>query len=630
MNSPSKTLIESTVADLRRHSPFDAMEPAHLVALAASIELGYHAAGDTVLAPSTTPVTHLFIVQKGEIAGKSADADAEGGLRLVLSEGECFPVGAMISRRPVTLRFVAVKDSFVYRLPMAAFEQAMDVSRPFRDFATRRLAALLDQSQRLLQGQYSSRLADTRNLTRPLKSVLRRAPVTVDASAPLLEVLTTMKSLRIGSVVVIDAAERPMGIFTERDVLNRVALAGTPLDTPVERVMTQKPFSLPAHADVLEAAQAMARFRFRHVLVMEEGKLAGVVSERDLFSLQRLSVGDVAKSIELAQDAEALAHAAGSVRALAGSLLAQGVAAAQLTHLVTILNDAILKRALTFAGFDFSREDWCWIGLGSEGRMEQTLATDQDNALVFVSAGETDLAVVRESWLDRAQRANAILDQCGFPRCKGDIMASNPRWCMTAEEWRATFLGWMQGGNGEALLNAAIFFDFRTLAGNARLAGELRTWLNEAAPRHPLFLRQMAVNALQVRPPLGLIRDFVVDDERFPGTIDLKQLGARPFIDAARVYALKEGVDATNTAERIRALAPILRMSADESESLCGAFHFIQMLRLRQQEGRNGEAGLPPNRLDPDELNELDRRILKEALRQARKLQSRLEMDFTA
>ncbi len=645
---PAPSLIASTVADLRRHAPFDAMELSALQALAGKLSLAYFAKGSTLLAPGNEPVKCMFIIQKGAVTGVEPNAQSGQGWALTLSEGECFPVGALIARRPSVLCYSASEDTFCYRLLHEDFEHVMDVSRPFRNFATRRIAALLEQSRRSVQSQYTARISDAHSLANPLRSIIHRDPVTVPPDTPIRVVLERMKALRIGSVVVVDAARSPVGIFTERDVLDRIALAGIPQSSTIDVAMTPNPFSLPAHAALFEAAQAMARFRFRHVLVMEEGKLLGVVSERDLFTMQRLSLGELAKSIEQAAGADSLAHAAGEVRRLATALLAQGVGAEQLTQFVTTLNDSIVSRALALAAADAPPPDtkWCWMGLGSEGRMEQTLATDQDNALIFILPPGASLAATRERFVAFADRVNRILDQCGFPLCKGNIMARNPRWCLTLDEWKDTFLHWMRSANGEALLNAAIFFDFRSLHGDSGLAGELRDWLGPQVAAQPLFVLQMVNNALQVRPPLGLLRDFVKDDGEageYPGTIDLKKFGTRPFVDAARIFSLRHGVAASNTADRLRLAAPKMRMHEDEAAAIIEGFHFIQLLRLRNQEGaalhaatawgdhHHADSLLPPhhpNRIDPDQLNELDRRILKEALRQARKLQSRLELDF--
>lgn len=614
------------------------MDLATLQYLAAHLSLVYFAKGSTLLAPGDGVAEYFFIVQKGSVTGLEDHARSAEAWALTLSEGECFPVGALIARRPGVLTYTATEDTFCYRLPLADFEHVMDVSRAFRDFATRRLAALLDQSRRRVQGHFTSRVSDAHNLASPLKSIIVRPPVTVAPEVTIRAVLEKMKELRIGSVVIADPAGQPLGIFTERDVLDRIALAGIPQDAQIERAMTPRPFSLPSHAALFEAAQAMARFRFRHVLVMEEGKLLGVVSERDLFSLQRLSLGEIAKAIEQSDSAESLAHAAGEVRRLAGALLAQGVGAEQLTQFVTTLNDAVAGRALVLAAAESPPPDmpWCWLGLGSEGRMEQTLATDQDNALIFVPPLTEGIDEARAAFLKFADCVNRLLDRCGFPLCKGDIMARNSRWCLTPAEWRKTFAGWLETPHPEALLNAAIFFDFRALHGDMELAEALRQWLILQAPSHGRFFLLMAQNAIQVRPPLGVLRDFVADESDWPGTIDLKKYGTRTFVDAARIFALKHGVAASNTAERIRLAAQRMGMQSEEAAAIIDAFHFIQLLRLRNQEeavaaedGAEGEArAANPNRVNPDDLNALDRRILKEALRQARKLQSRLELDF--
>lgn len=623
IGQPAESLIVSTIEDLKRHAPFDAMEPDALRFLALRLTLRYYAKGAIVLRPDDGEVQHLYIVQKGAISGAE---HTKAGFALTLSEGECFPIGALISRRATTLTFTAAEDAFCYALRREDFEQAMDTSRVFRNFATRRIAALFEQSRRAVQSDYTARVSDATSLMAPLKSIVRHPPETVLPDATIRSVLEKMKSLRIGSMVIADEHQRPVGIFTERDVLDRVALGNVAQSESIAAVMTPDPFSLAASAPLFEAAQAMARHRFRHVLLMEEGALVGVVSERDLFSMQRLSLGEIAKAIEHAADAASLARAAQEVRKLAVALLAQGVAAEQLTQFVTTLNDAIVERALKLAALEAPPPavPWCWLGLGSEGRMEQTLATDQDNALLFVaSSGDTE--AIRTAFLAFATVANGILDQAGFPLCKGDIMAKNPLWCLNAVEWRTTFEDWIRAGSPQALLNAAIFFDFRPLAGEIDLANTLRQWLTETIQGQPLFLRHMAANALQARPPLGVLRDFVADDDAYPGTIDLKKYGARPFVDAARVFALQNGITATNTSERIRGVAPRLRMGEDEAGAIVDGFHFVQLLRLRQQEIAGTH---PPNRIDPESLNELDRRILKEALRQARKLQSRLEMDF--
>ncbi|NWG72767.1 MAG: nucleotidyltransferase, partial [Parvularculaceae bacterium] len=251
---------------------------------------------------------------------------------------------------------------------------------------------------------------------------------------------------------------------------------------------------------------------------------------------------------------------------------------------------------------------------------------DQDNGIVFAApADEADR--VRQAFLPFAAEVNKRLDACGFPLCKGNVMASNPELCLSLDEWRQRYHGWLRSNSPQALLNATIYFDFRPLYGDEELTEELAGWLKQHVPAASLFLRFMAQNATDVKPPLGMIRDFTFDaNEQFPRTIDLKAQGARLFVDAARILALANGVSETGTVERLRAVAALGKLGGEDIGAIVAGFHFLQRLRLRvQQEGT--PMGLA-NRIDPEALNELDRFVLKEAFKQARKLQGRIQMDY--
>jgi CBS domain-containing protein len=270
----------------------------------------------------------------------------------------------------------------------------------------------------------------------------------------------------------------------------------------------------------------------------------------------------------------------------------------------------------------------CWMALGSEGRFEQTLNTDQDNAIIFDVPQGMTADQVRERLLPVAKRINETLALCGFPLCKGEIMAGNPKWCLSLEEWKRTFSGWISGGSPEALLHATIFFDFRALYGAQHLAEDLRQWLARVASDNSRFLHLMAENALHNRPPLGVVRDFVLGKGN---TLDLKVNGITPFVDAARIFSLAAGVTQTSTIQRLRLSAARMNLHPSEIDAWIDALLFIQVLRLRHHDEASaqgaGDESLD-NKIDPERLNELDRRILKEAFRQARKLQARLSLEY--
>ena len=475
-----------------------------------------------------------------------------------------------------------------------------------------------------------SRLAgEQQTLTRPLRSLIRNPPVICRENQSVREAVAIMHAQGVGSVVVVDSDSRAVGIFTERDLLAAVA---SKLETrSVTEVMTGAPLCLPAHAFAYEAALAMIGNRIRHVLVMDEERLIGVVSERDLFSLQRLGLGELTTEIRRAGEVGILENLAAEIRKLTRLLVEQGVAAEQVTLFVSVLNDRLCQRVIEVVRkrYQWEQISWCWLGFGSEGRLEQTFSTDQDNGIIFTAHGGASPGEVRTRLLPFAREVNDALDACGFPLCKGNVMASNPVLCLSVDEWKARMGGWLENSEPKALLDASICFDFRALCGDATLATTLREWVLARMPAHPAFLRQMAENALQARPALGRLRDFVTEDTpNAPHSINLKLRGVRLFVDAARIYALALGLPQTNTVERLRAARAGTGMSVVEMEAMVDAFLAIQRLRLRSQASQEDLTEETANRIDPDTLNEMDRHILKESFRLARRLQQRLALDY--
>ena len=597
------------------HAPFDRMEASHLAWMIERMSLAYYAKDEVILSPEHGKVERFLVIKQGLVAGEQKLADS-GIPWLELNVGECFPLGALLASRPVAGLYRAGRDTFCYELAASDFHILLGMSVPFRDFCTRRIANLLEQSKQIMQAQYAQSSSELQSFSSTLASLLRGKPVTCSPETSVREVLTLMHEFRVGAMIAVGPDGHPLGILTLPDVLARIALPEADIDQPVIGFMSRKLATLPSHAPAHEAAFAMARQGCRHVLVVDGGRLTGIVAEKDLFALQRVGLRQTGEAIRHAEDMPALQQAASDIRHLAHNMMAQGVAAEQLTQFISTFNDQLTSRVVELEWQAAGISNACWIALGSEGRVEQTLSTDQDNALIFSVPEGMTADLVRERLLPVARNINENLALCGYPLCKGNVMASNPAWCLSLEEWRGVFLSWITNGSPAALLHASIFFDFRPICGEHELADELRSWLARVAADQPRFLHQMAENALVNRPPLGVLRDFVVGREH---KLDLKVNGITPFVDAARIFALANGVADTNTVARLRQCAGAINVKAVEVEGWVNAFLYIQMLRLRHH-----HEGLMDNLIDPGTLNELDRRILKEAFRQARKVQAKL------
>ena len=632
-NSATDMLVSATVEFLRAYPPFDRMEHEALYFLGEHARLAYYPAGGLILSPDAGVVQSLCILQRGKVVVRYA-SEVGGGdhASLTLGPGECFSIGAVMARRASTSSYTALDDVFCYELSAESFFALMQKSAVLNFFCTQHLASLLGQSRQQLQRQFSQHVAEQQTMNSPLASVIKKAPLAVTPQTPIRQVVELMAASSVGSMIIVDEAQQPVGIFTQSDVLKRVVLAGICLDDPIERVMSRQPHTLPVAANAYDAALAMAMHGVRHVLAVDDGgRLKGVVSERDLFTLQRVGLRQIRQTLDGATGIDMLLQASADVRQLSLNLLAQGVGAEQITQFISALNDALTRRiiALNLERHDLYGIDWAWLSFGSEGRDEQTLSTDQDNGIVYVCTDIMDREQTQLRLLEFARDVNLDLDKCGFPLCTGNIMASNPELCLTLEEWEEKFEVWIRTPEPQALLNATIFFDFRPLYGAFNLADRLRLTLLRRTRDNPLFLRLLAANALSVAPPLGTFRDFVTDaDAQHPGTIDLKKYGARLFIDAARVFAMANDVAATNTVQRLKQSALLMAISADEAAAVVDGFNFIQLMRLRHQHAEQVLGREGGNLIRPDELNEVERRILKESFRQARKLQQRLKLDY--
>ena len=364
-------------------------------------------------------------------------------------------------------------------------------------------------------------------------------------------------------------------------------------------------------------------------------------------SFQRSSLRILSASIEQAESLGALKLCSQEVLRLARRLLAQGVAATSLARLVSHLNDSLTRRVIQLTEAQMRDQlgplpPWAWLALGSEGREEQTVATDQDNAIIF----EADGPAFRGRFMKLAAAINQGLADVGFPLCKGGVMAMNEKWCKSVTEWRDSLSAWMRSPQPEALLDANIFLDFRGLYGEVQLADALRQWLSDQVESHQLFLRSLAQDAMRdgvesltrngVRVSLARAlrkRGYRVN-WLAPAQLEMKRGATAPVVYFARVLALAKGISQTSTDERLQALVERQSMSASESQQMRDAFNVLQRYRLRAQleyasrAERDAQAEVSPNVLQLDSLNSHEIERLSEALSHLGGLRARLEMDF--
>jgi CBS domain-containing protein len=589
MADPSPTTVDP-VAFLRGTAPFASLPGVLFDEGVRDVEVVFEPAGTQVARAGGAPLEHLWVIRKGMVR-----LERDGQTIQVLEEGETFGYTSLVTGE-ATLDVVVEEDLVAYRIPGSAFRTLLGDARFAGHFAAglaERLRASLEQSP------VATFRAD---VSGAVEQLVKRPPLWVDETASVGDAARAMREASISSVLV---RGDPPGIVTDRDFRNRVLADDLGPDTPLQRIVSRPLRTVPAGTPIYEAWRTLLDAGVHHLPVQQGEEIMGMVTAGDLLKHSASGPVAVLRSVERLPSRESLPGYARKVAEMTSVLLGGGLDATIIAGFVARLNDALLQRIVRWAEADLgdAPAPWAWLAFGSEGRMEQTLLTDQDNALVYADAGEP-----ARGWYEAlARRVNEDLVAAGFPECPGGYMAR--RWHGPVSEWQRRFRGWIDAPAPQALLEASIFFDFRRVAGTLGLE-PLEAVLAEA-PQRPVFLRFLAKAALDFRPPPMLLL-------RLRGTssvLDLKAHGISPIVFLARCYGLEAGLRGRGTLERIEGAQRAGKVDEEVAARVAEAYRYLIGLRLRLQLRRIAAGEQPSNQVALAELTPPERTRLKDALR---------------
>ncbi|MGH7314345.1 MAG: DUF294 nucleotidyltransferase-like domain-containing protein, partial [Candidatus Rokuibacteriota bacterium] len=305
--------------------------------------------------------------------------------------------------------------------------------------------------------------------------------MTCSPDQTIAEASRLMAEHGVGSVIVVGPSAAPVGIVTDRDLRTRALAAGRAASDPVTAIMSTPVLSISPEAFVFEALLEMTRRDIHHLAVIEAGRLLGVVSSHDLLLLQAAAPLALTRGIQAAGTLDALGEVMPTLTEATGRLFEQGLSGYQMGRIVSELNDLVIRRVLALVEQNLVKDGsgtppvgFCWLVLGSEGRREQTIKTDQDNALVYADPSPTLRRAAERYFARFAEQAIESLVRLGYPRCPGGSMASNARWCQPLPVWQRYFAEWVRDPLPQNVLYSSIYFDLRPVAGAEALAGALR------------------------------------------------------------------------------------------------------------------------------------------------------------
>jgi CBS domain-containing protein len=625
MPAPSNTISLRIYDFLKQYPPFSLIDQKRLQAISAQVIVRYFEAGQTVFQEGDPPGAHIYLVKEGSVALRKGDQLVDK-----CDEGDLFGVRSMLSRLPYILTALVQEESLLYAVPIALFELELERTPQVALF----FAAGLASGQSVVRYERSQIASDFKQggrygtndtesdfhlfqLDEVLQQQKKQQLLHCMPETSIQEAARLMSEARVGSILVVNDSQAPIGIVTDTDFRDKVVTGRIGLKETVSKIMSSPVITSPPQSSVSDLQIKMLQKQVHHICLTEDGssqgRAVGIITDHDLLLVQASNITVLIKQAQKARQSHELRYIRDQAEKLLSRYIQREVDIRLISEMITAVNDTIIHTAISLAEHKIASDRpeglrYCWLSLGSEGRKEQLLRTDQDNALLY-DAPQKDDREVQEYVMALAHAVNQSLMECGFEKCPADIMASNPRWCQPLSGWKAHFSGWIEEPEPEALMHASIFFDFRPTYGDSSLADALFGVIQQLISKQSLFLNLFANNALMNPPPLSFFRNFVVEKSgEHKDEFDIKRRAMMPLADAARVLCYEQGIAGiTSTMERFEALAK--RDKNREKIYRDAADGYGLLMALRTREGlRDQNSG---RYIHPQRLNKIQRQSLR-------------------
>lgn len=612
--------IQERVADfIKAYPPFDLLKAESLRTVASSIDIAYCEKGTHIFKEGQAPLPHFYIVRKGSVRISSGEALID-----MCDEGDVFGVRALIANDAYLADAETEEDSILYKIPLDAFKQILLENPAVTHYFTSGFASGKSLPKTPFRMPTSSAVS-THFMSGMQVVESRREVLCCSESERIKDAAALMKQRGVGSIVIVDKAVLPVGIITDKDLRNKVATGLVEIHQSVANIMSSPVACVPPDQTQTDYLIIMLTKRVHHLCVTEDGSrhtpVIGMITEHDLLLLQGTNPAVILREMDKASSIDRLDTLRQHAADLFKQHLKQELPIGATCRLATAINDRLLQKVIAMAIETLGTPPctFSWLALGSLGRSEQILQTDQDHALVFAEDGH------QAYFLSLAKMVSDQLERLGFPRDPADVSAENPKWCLSLNDWKKQFTRWMRTPDKEAILHCNIFFDFRGVFGDHMLSEGLRKHIHREQTATDLFTALLAKEAVETPAPLSFFRNLVVErsgthKDRF----DLKLRVLLPLVDCARVLALTHAISSSGTTDRYEALKQKLPERVAMFNSAIEATQYA--IRLKAISGfRNNDNG---RYIAPDMLSKLERQMLRSVFETIDDLQQMLKLNF--
>lgn len=474
-----------------------------------------------------------------------------------------------------------------------------------------------------------------------ISDIMSTPVITCATGDTVVEVANLMKKNNISAVIVVDAESRPVGIITNSDLVHGILARSVTdyLDTTAGMIMKPDVVCIPSEAFFAEALMAVSKYQTKQLAVTRRGKLVGIVTVADLIKTRSTGTLTLIHDIESQRDIEGLARIGAEIDNLLNALVAEKAPVPEILMIISEFHDRLTRKVIQLCeeemegrGFGPPPVEYCWVNTGSAGRQEQTSRTDQDNFIVFRDHSKKNTESVREYFLKLALLVNEALDRCGFAKCPGNVMASNPQWCRSLDEWEKTVGNWVEtvSKDPQSIRQLTIMLDFRGVYGDKILIDSLWKRVLKIYGNSPAVSHYLTQDDLSARVPVTMWGGFVTEKSGpHRDEINLKNSASVHIVNCLRIFAMKNGITETNTFKRLLELRRKGGLKSDEADFAEAAYETLMMFRIRENLKNVKRGEKADNYINPSQLSRQEREILKDAFTAVSRLQKLTGTTFT-
>lgn len=628
---PAPEELQARQRFLMEYPPFRFLPQTENQFIAATLGVENYQSGHVLFIQEETPINAVLIIKSGTLE-RSVTHDGQHAVKEVIERGRGYGGISLLYNNGISTSTLTCKtDVSVYTLDLDNFFRLCIKHSAFARFfsskyykASRQFSSEAEIPDIGVYDMQSSFFPKT------VRDIALSFPSCTESTS-IREAARLLTSSRRSAILVTNENMLASGIVTDYDLRNKVIMEGRAYDRPVGEIMTSPLLTIDGDAQVFDAIFSMMRNRVKHLAVQSNGTIDKVVTERDLFLTHTRSPVFLLKEMSSADDLGELKACHEKLPDLITTLIESNARSIHLNMIITALTDEMLHRVINMALLQVGPPpvEFAFLLFGSEGRKEQTLKTDQDNAIVFEDAVQNDEKAVRKYFLELGTTVCDWLNEIGQTHCKFDIMAKNPEWCQPLSRWKEYHRKWIESDDADHLLKASIFFDFRLGYGQGNLVKALHNSLFQKLVEWPGFFRHMARNTSQYNPPLSFFGNFVLEEKNGrKGLLDIK-MAMQLVVDFARIYALQDGNEETNTTKRLEQAFQENRIDRELRDNLIHAYEYLMHHRIKHQAEMIKKSTDPPdNYLQPEKLTQIEQQALKEAFKSIRSSLAKLRLDF--